>query len=381
MKKQYIFKQMFVLLLCLSTTAVFFNSCGDSGFWAKTVQTPVLTPEIYPGDQANPYIITTPEQLDAVRNNLSAYYKLGNDIDLRAYLASGGVAGWKPIGSGANPFTGNFDGSGYKIIGLHISNPSLPAVGLFSYIEGGIVKNIGLENVSISSTYSGVGGVVGQVGINGSITNCYVTGNINGTYAVGGVVGQVGINGCITSCYSTTNVHSDGQFVGGVAGEVQGSLANCYATGGVNGDGCVGGVAGLVNAGANVTNCYASGAISGNFSIGGVVGYDDSNNVCISNCVALNPSITYGAGGNDRVLGYNEKQGIITLSNNWANSAMILNGPTIEVNKGNNTEGGADCDAIPAASWWTTPAPNGPGWDSSVWYFEDGKLPILQWQR
>jgi len=57
------------------------------------------------GTSGNPYIITTPEQLNEVRNDLTANYKLANDIDLASYLASGGNgyaqwgdAGWLPIG-------------------------------------------------------------------------------------------------------------------------------------------------------------------------------------------------------------------------------------------------------------------------------------------
>ena len=34
------------------------------------------------GTLENPYIITSARELDEIRNNLSAHYKLGNDIDL-----------------------------------------------------------------------------------------------------------------------------------------------------------------------------------------------------------------------------------------------------------------------------------------------------------
>ena len=42
------------------------------------------------GTSADPFIVTTPAMLDAVRDNLSSHFRLGNDIDLTAYLASGG---------------------------------------------------------------------------------------------------------------------------------------------------------------------------------------------------------------------------------------------------------------------------------------------------
>ena len=43
------------------------------------------------GISGDPYKIEDAADLDAVRNNLSAYYELANDIDLTAYLASGGA--------------------------------------------------------------------------------------------------------------------------------------------------------------------------------------------------------------------------------------------------------------------------------------------------
>ena len=50
-------------------------------------------------------IIRTSEELDAVRNNLSAHYTLGNSIELTDYLAYGGAgyvkwstSGWKSLG-------------------------------------------------------------------------------------------------------------------------------------------------------------------------------------------------------------------------------------------------------------------------------------------
>ena len=77
-------------------------------------------------DLGDIYIITTPEQLDAMRNNLSANYKLGANIDLEEYLDYGGAgyakwgeAGWEPVAT----FTGSLDGAGYKITGLWIDRP------------------------------------------------------------------------------------------------------------------------------------------------------------------------------------------------------------------------------------------------------------------
>lgn len=53
------------------------------------------------GTQENPYIITNAQQMHEVRYNLSAYYVLGNDIDLS------GIENWEPIGDAEEPFKGS----------------------------------------------------------------------------------------------------------------------------------------------------------------------------------------------------------------------------------------------------------------------------------
>ena len=344
------------------------------------------------GTSGNPYIITTPAQLDSIRNNLSAYYILGNNIDLSTYLASGGAgyikwntAGWRPIGYYNTPFTGNLDGMGYKIINLWINRPSTDYVGLFGSIDANaIIQNLGVEiandNGGIKGRYY-VGSVVGgsPFGSSGnSISNCYAIGDVIGASLVGGLVGY-GFNSKINNCYVNGIVMSSDNNVpsaGGVAGTLTSSnITNCYATGTVNSNGDAGGVVGNVNS-STITNCYSTMTINGSGNTGGVV--SEINGGSVINCIALNPSVS-GVSWVGRVEGTTGG----TLTNNWARNDMsvIVNGVSKTLNKGSNTEDGADCAAIPAASWWTTAAPNGPGWSSSVWYFVNGQLPILQWQR
>ncbi|MDR0296339.1 MAG: hypothetical protein LBH91_09255 [Prevotellaceae bacterium] len=74
------------------------------------------------GVNGDPYIITTPAQLDSVRHSLSAHFKLNNNIDLGDYLAPCGAgyaqwqdAGWELIGDEYDniSFIGSLDGNGY----------------------------------------------------------------------------------------------------------------------------------------------------------------------------------------------------------------------------------------------------------------------------
>jgi len=356
MKKQYIFKKIFRLLFYFIIITTIFDSCGDENFWGiQSNQYKIF--EQGNGTQGNPFIVTTPEQLDAVRDNLSACYKLGNNIDLTNYLASGGAGyakwgadGWDPI-----IFNGSLDGAGYTITGLWIYRPSIAACGLFSN-NTGIVQNLGVEIASggiIGGDY--VGGLAGDVYF-GSIINCYVVGNVSGNNYVGGLAGSIsGSNISITNCYVISTVNGN-NYVGGLVGGVYSSITNSYVSGTVNSNNYAGSLAGIV----------------------GGLSYHQYYDGNITNCVVLSQSVKGSNTG--RVAGF-VSQG--TLSNNWARSdmAVTVNGVSKTLNKGNNTEDGADCVAIPVVSWWTTVAPNGPGWNSSVWYFANGQLPVLQWQQ
>ena len=264
--------------------------------------------------------ISTAQELDNVRNNLSGDYILIADIDLSGY------ANWTPIGTVSTQFTGTFDGDGHVIENLTIYQPSSDVQGLFGYVGNvsgvGTVQNLGIVGGSVEGKRY-VGGVAGLN--NGTIANCYntgtVTGNVTGTYShVGGVAG-LNNGGTITNCYNTGsvtgnvtgNVTDTYSRVGGVAGynNNNGTIENCYNTGAVTGNvtgnvtgtySHVGGVAGENNGG-TITNCYNTGAVTGTGTgtgsvfIGGVVGYDDGGT--ITNCYWANDvadAPTYGIG-------------------------------------------------------------------------------------
>ena len=74
------------------------------------------------GSDGNPWIITTPAQLNAVRNYLGddhadKHFKLGDDIDLSDFIKDNedDDEGWLPIGNTDTRFTGSLDGNGFVI--------------------------------------------------------------------------------------------------------------------------------------------------------------------------------------------------------------------------------------------------------------------------
>jgi len=139
------------------------------------------------GTAGDPYIITTIEQLQEMRNNLTAHYALGNDIDASGTVNWNDGKGFRPVGAYANEFTGSLDGRGYKIYNLYINRSDMDYVGLFGSVGSeGVVKNVGLINVKVVGG-SNVGGLVGFN--NGTLSNCYSTGPVSGNGDMGGLVG------------------------------------------------------------------------------------------------------------------------------------------------------------------------------------------------
>lgn len=255
------------------------------------------------GSAENPYVITTLEQLNTVRNDLDAHYRLGADIEAMETAEWNQGDGFEPIGgdAAAAEFTGEFDGAGHVIRGLTIQRPSTDTVGLFGKIGAeGLVKQLGMEEVNILGQ-SYTGGIAGR--IEGTIEHSYTTGSVEGRSGlIGGLAGYAGIQSKVTHSFSTAAVSGAGNYIGGLTGRSDGLISDSYATGSVSGQSYVGGLAGINEAGeiyrsyaagdvhasqgqaggllgynlnAMVSNTYAIGSVSGSSAIGGLVGMTD----------------------------------------------------------------------------------------------------------
>ncbi|MEL0168577.1 MAG: filamentous hemagglutinin N-terminal domain-containing protein [Pseudomonadaceae bacterium] len=209
-------------------------------------------------------VIQNVEQLQAMRNNLTLNYLLGNHIDASATAGWNGGAGFASVGTGADAFTGVLDGMNHVIDGLTINSNS-QYVGLFGRTLNASIRNLGLVNASISGTASGnidVGALVGwQQG--GTVTQSFVAGSVSGIStandaAVGGLVGRLTDSGNISESY----------FNGAVSGSSGSGFTRTLLVGGL-----VGGLTG-----SSIYQSYANSTVSGassnyNSFLGGLVGY------------------------------------------------------------------------------------------------------------
>ena len=106
---------------------------------------------------------------------------------------------------------------------LTITASSQDFVGLFGRIDGGHIKNLGIENATITG-HDNVGSLVGFIHGNfhsrDTITACYATGLVSGSNYVGGLVGCNRYRDCanITTCYTAGTVNASGMYVGGMVG-------------------------------------------------------------------------------------------------------------------------------------------------------------------
>ena len=271
------------------------------------------------GVSGDPYIITNATELQAMNSDLTAYYALGNNIDLT------GVT-WTPIGATGTPFLGNFDGNGYTISKLVISSTTDSNYGLFGVCGSGTqITNFVMDDCSITGTNSSVGLLVGYVVMSSSvhdtmtieditIQNCDVdvnlTGDLRGSCVIGYINGYADVECNHILVVDCNFVSASGNIVGGIVGFVITNSTVRFSDCQVNGSiisasgNYVGGIVGYVSTNSTVTvsgignvmieNCEISSA-SGT-TVGGIVGYVTTNSTVTVTGVGLNENVISASG-------------------------------------------------------------------------------------
>ncbi len=273
----------------------------------------VLTGE---GTEANPYLISSVDDLVLFRNSVNAgetkynaegvYVALGANIDLT------GIDWSVNIGDDcAVTFDGIFDGKGYTISNLTATETATKAdgyicTGLFGAIyDKAVVKNFTLENVTINAPFTGnnVSAVVGfAYACKGSIENVKVVGvNINAPKAtgVGAIVGYdyyspaLKVENCIVDGADITAA----AYAGGLVGYASSKIAmnnNTIEDVTVSATASVGAVAGIMLGGGSATDntvknvtLTANGALWAN-SAAVVAGTISGGSVTVSNTTVEN---------------------------------------------------------------------------------------------
>lgn len=236
------------------------------------------------------------EQLQAMNTNLGGNYAFRNSIDLNA-TADNNVTFYS-VGNSSNPFTGNLDGLGNEVYGLHIKEDDANT-GLFGVVKGStdkqvIIRNFNLISGSITNESKNAGTIVSNTGaVVGNATNAVIenvknTINVTGENNVGGIIGtgsNVTLNGVVNAGAIKGNSN-----VGGLAGSLVGDngkqsflTGESYNLGDIKGLDTTGtyshNIGGLVGSATNSTignktgfQMYNHLDVTGGYNVGGIVG-------------------------------------------------------------------------------------------------------------
>lgn len=155
------------------------------------------------GTQLNPFIIENYQQLINMRFYPDQTYRLANDLDLKGI-------NHEPIFDDNEYFSGTFYGNGRTINNMTVStDKNYPS--LFGFIFGGIVTNINLSNVNITTTDFNTQ----EAGAN------YCVGAVAG-YSVG-LLYDISVDGSIV----VDSLTYDGVAIGGLAGMAYNTVTEC----------------------------------------------------------------------------------------------------------------------------------------------------------
>jgi hypothetical protein len=335
-KEEFIMKTKWMILLIMS---VFFSFTLFAGTYSGG-----------DGTEGNPYQIADLDdlaELSTTSADWGAYFIQTADIDATA----GGIS---PIGSTSTPFSGNYDGQGSVIPNLTISQEGSDNIGLFGYVEDGVIKNLGVTSADITGNdYSGV--LAGQTrGSSTVIDHCFTSGSVTGNNFVGGLVGYNLLGATIQNCGSRVSVTGE-EYVGGLAGANLETINNCYATGFVS---ATTGGGGLVDGNVAVTNSFWDTETSGLANSEGGTGKTSSE---------LKDIATYT---NTATSGLTTAWDFVGTTNNDAGTDDWWNMNLISTKTAN--------DGYPVPSWWiVTDEPGGDG--SSETPYQIATLNNLYW--
>ena len=286
------------------------------------------------GTYEDPYLIETAANLAYLAEKVNegyqaqgmavfryTYFMMTDDFDLNNI-------NWTPIGNvNMNMqgfyFAGIFDGWYHNINHLKIQS-SADVCGLFAGLGGeqgpppgdktGVIKHLSVTNGNITSTGTGVGGIVGGMAGEAFVYQCSFSGTISvsnsGSYCgAGGIAAAVAESSGIDECsfHGSITATNNGGFTGAAgAGGIVGiamddaSISQCYNTGTITGSAFMLSVAaGIVGAtlqenNVSVSSCYNVGTVNA-ATKGGIFGMvspinptKDEVSINVSNCFYLN---------------------------------------------------------------------------------------------
>ena len=200
------------------------------------------------------------------------YAELQNDIVMNELVFDGGelqndpldLKAWTPVGQKPYAYTGVFDGKGYTISGLYISQDYGSRMGFIGENGSmGTIRNLCIRDAYVSA-YSDMGALCGYN--DGTIDSCSIAGTVvvkseMGSMWGGGLCGS-NFAGVLRNSHSTADVwFSSITNAGAICGYSAATLRNCYNLGNVTSDMSVAAICGSSDY-SKVENCYNLGNVT-----------------------------------------------------------------------------------------------------------------------
>lgn len=178
------------------------------------------------GTELNPYLVEDAQDLNSVRNKLSAHYKQTKDIDLKS------IPNFEPIGDHDNPFTGLYNGDGRKIINLTIESDVIRYCAFIGVCVGAKVINTHIQKADIKCNIEyGMSSILVAYPTDGSlIENCSVNGKVECVHGTAGGISGSFYKSDAKKC-AVINSVIKGYITGGFCAFSNGVIENSYATG------------------------------------------------------------------------------------------------------------------------------------------------------
>lgn len=239
------------------------------------------------GTASDPYLIATVGDLQEMRANPAAHYRLANDIDAAGYT-------FTPIGG---TFTGELDGASHVIANLTTTGSLIKDMGQGACIHDLTLQDLrggNLVGTMVGDTLRAVhitgltadapGGLASEASLRSVVDECSVSGTLTSTEGAGGLVGTLRTGSLVRACAFSGTIQAATE-VGGIVGNTTSGderIEDCHFTGTLTAQNTVGGIVGSSKR-SLVQRCLAEGTITATANTqtwadngpqaGGIIGY------------------------------------------------------------------------------------------------------------
>lgn len=229
------------------------------------------------GTLSDPYLIASAGDLQQIKADPAAHFKLTNDIDC-------GNLDFHPI----EEFTGTLDGDGHTVSNLKLVTKNNGKTGIFSFTDGATVKNIDFFNAKMLLSGSYEAGLIAATAGNSTFDNIHVRrltaagDSYSGEF--GGIVGKMWTKTSITGCeVAGADIDLPScQTAGGITGDIRTgcTIMACAFSGNMTAANTLGGIVGSTTTGdEEISQCHVDANLKAENTIGGIVGFLDRSKV------------------------------------------------------------------------------------------------------